>query len=298
MKKLITLKIASIILILTGFKIISAETIILQPGGIGKDTYVCDCLPNANNPNGSIIHIYQGQYGACYDRLLIKWDLSSLPKNITITSATMQLKCNSIYGTISGQMVYYRFTEDWVETKVTYARLPKHTNEDSVITNWPIPNKWHSVDITKFVQLWIDDTTKNLGIYGHSAKTTGQCCAEFNSSDASTDSLRPKLIITYTTTSGIRKLDDSHPSRFLLKQNYPNPFNPSTIINYSIPNSEFVSMKIYDNTGREVSDLIQKIQNAGNYEVLFDGSKLASGIYFCRLNAGDLSQTIKLILFR
>src|SRR5690606_10275164 len=68
-----------------------------------------------------------------------------------------------------------------------------------------------------------------------------------------------------------------------LKQNYPNPFNPSTKIAFSIPKNGFTSLKIYDMVGREVATLLSKDLQSGNYEVDFNGSKLASGVYFYQL---------------
>jgi hypothetical protein len=68
-----------------------------------------------------------------------------------------------------------------------------------------------------------------------------------------------------------------------LLQNYPNPFNPSTIIDYQIPVSGHVSLKIYDVLGREVRNLVDEVKPAGHYTIQFDGSKLASGIYYCLL---------------
>jgi hypothetical protein len=69
-----------------------------------------------------------------------------------------------------------------------------------------------------------------------------------------------------------------------LKQNYPNPFNPSTTISFSIPKSDFVSLKIYDATGKEVADLLNKNLGQGSYDVKFDGANLTSGVYFYKLN--------------
>ncbi|MFZ1291129.1 MAG: DUF4397 domain-containing protein [Melioribacteraceae bacterium] len=81
------------------------------------------------------------------------------------------------------------------------------------------------------------------------------------------------------------------PETYLLNQNYPNPFNPSTKISFSIPNPEKVSLKIYNILGSEISTLINKELNAGNYEFDFNASNLASGTYIYKLNAGKFSQT-------
>jgi len=75
------------------------------------------------------------------------------------------------------------------------------------------------------------------------------------------------------------------PTELLLRQNYPNPFNPTTVISYSLPNDGPATMKVYDLLGREVTTLFSGSQEAGSYELRFDGSSLASGIYIYRLQA-------------
>jgi len=86
------------------------------------------------------------------------------------------------------------------------------------------------------------------------------------------------------------------PSIYMLKQNYPNPFNPSTNINFTLPNAEFVTLKIYDILGREVTTLINEEMNAGNYTKIWDAKNLSSGVYFYKLQAGKFSETKKMIL--
>ncbi len=77
---------------------------------------------------------------------------------------------------------------------------------------------------------------------------------------------------------------------------YPNPFNPSTIINYTLPTDGKVVIRVYDILGREVAELVNEFKTAGKYSVQFNGSNLASGIYFYRIGAGKFSQTKKLVL--
>ncbi|NOX66335.1 MAG: T9SS type A sorting domain-containing protein [Chlorobi bacterium] len=88
------------------------------------------------------------------------------------------------------------------------------------------------------------------------------------------------------------------PNVFSLSQNYPNPFNPSTIIQYSIPMNEFVTLKVYDVLGREVQTLVNKEQSAGVYNVEFNASKLTSGVYFYRIEAGSFVSVRKLLLLK
>jgi photosystem II stability/assembly factor-like uncharacterized protein len=96
---------------------------------------------------------------------------------------------------------------------------------------------------------------------------------------------------------------DAAPVAISLEQNYPNPFNPSTTIRYSIPNSELVTLKIYDVLGNKVATLVSEEKPAGSYEVEFSSHSgfvrnLSSGIYFYTLQAGSYTQTKKLILMK
>ena len=88
------------------------------------------------------------------------------------------------------------------------------------------------------------------------------------------------------------------PKSFVLNQNYPNPFNPSTTISFSVPQGSKVSLKIYNILGQEVANLVDDYRQAGEYSVQFNASKLASGVYFYRLQANDFAQTKKLLLLK
>ena len=87
-------------------------------------------------------------------------------------------------------------------------------------------------------------------------------------------------------------------SEFILKQNYPNPFNPRTTIKYQIPKISFVTIKVYDVLGKEISTLVNEEKPAGNYEVEFTGDGLPSGIYFYQLRAGNYIETKKMVLLK
>jgi hypothetical protein len=88
------------------------------------------------------------------------------------------------------------------------------------------------------------------------------------------------------------------PDDYLLYQNYPNPFNSSTNILYSIPRSGFVTLTIYDILGREIQTLVSEFQKANTYSVNIDAGKLSSGVYFYKLQLGDLIETKKMLLIR
>lgn len=87
-------------------------------------------------------------------------------------------------------------------------------------------------------------------------------------------------------------------SSFRLHQNYPNPFNPLTTIGYQIPDAGYVTLKIFDVLGNDISTLANEFKPAGKYEVSFDASSLASGVYYYQLRAGNFIKTKKMILIR
>ena len=90
--------------------------------------------------------------------------------------------------------------------------------------------------------------------------------------------------------------DPSNPASFKLFDNYPNPFNPSTTIKYSISEASFTTLIVYDALGNEVSSLVNGTKSAGTFEVIFDATKLSSGIYYYTLQSGSITETKKMIL--
>ena len=108
--------------------------------------------------------------------------------------------------------------------------------------------------------------------------------------------------ILKTTNGGItfvQKLSNEVPDRFSLQQNYPNPFNPSTTIKFGVPVSvetQNIKLTVYDITGKEIAVLLDEPLSAGSYEVVWNSSGYASGVYFYRLTAGSFSETKKMVL--
>lgn len=88
------------------------------------------------------------------------------------------------------------------------------------------------------------------------------------------------------------------PKEFKLEQNFPNPFNPSTTIEYSLPNSTKITIKVYDLLGRLVKELVNEYKDAGVYKVKFDGTNLASGVYLYKIEAGTFVNVKKMVLVK
>ena len=104
---------------------------------------------------------------------------------------------------------------------------------------------------------------------------------------------------------GVKTANEELPTEFRLEQNYPNPYNPLTIIKYTVGGTRdqgsgvsTTRLAVYDVLGREVAVLVNELKAPGNYEVTFDGSGLASGVYMYRLTAGAYTESRKMVLIR
>jgi hypothetical protein len=88
------------------------------------------------------------------------------------------------------------------------------------------------------------------------------------------------------------------PLKYALEQNYPNPFNPDTKIKYSIPDEGLVKIKVYNLLGQEVTTLVNNVQKAGRYEVVFNATNFASGVYYYRIEAPKFYSVKKMIVLK
>jgi len=150
-------------------------------------------------------------------------------------------------------------------------------------------------------------STDNLN--GSSTVWTKESASEIGNSVVTMIVSRPSdgVIVAATHAGGIYsaeinvtgvKDNFASPASFNLSQNYPNPFNPSTTIDYKVPYSTNVSLKVYDQRGREAAVLVNEYKPAGSYSIRFNASKLASGVYFYNLKAGSYNTTKKLTLLK
>ncbi len=106
------------------------------------------------------------------------------------------------------------------------------------------------------------------------------------------------LVISGVVTNIMLSENELKPSHYNLEQNYPNPFNPLTMINYQLPMTNEVELSIYNLLGEEIITLVSEKQHAGSYQVEWDASAFASGVYYYRIKAGEFVKTKKLILLR
>ncbi len=111
-------------------------------------------------------------------------------------------------------------------------------------------------------------------------------------------SARLRVVFGVMGPVSVRDIDGTIPENYSLSQNYPNPFNPTTQIDFSIPVSGLVTLKVYNILGQEVATLMNGEMKAGNYRVEFSTDNLSSGTYFYKLTAGSFTSVKKMLLLR
>jgi plastocyanin len=106
-------------------------------------------------------------------------------------------------------------------------------------------------------------------------------------------SMGMKGTITVNSATGVSSVNYTGPGNYLLMQNYPNPFNPATTISYALPYESKISIKIYDVSGKQITELADNTESAGYHNLNFNADNLASGIYFYRIEAVSTDGTRK-----
>ena len=101
-----------------------------------------------------------------------------------------------------------------------------------------------------------------------------------------------------TTLTSVRQIGNSVPEEYTLSQNFPNPFNPKTNLEFGISKAGLVSLKVYNDLGKEIATLVNESKSAGIYSVVFDGSNLSSGVYYYILESGDFNETKRMVLLK
>ena len=123
----------------------------------------------------------------------------------------------------------------------------------------------------------------NNVVYGYAVSSSGQVI---------------RLVDTLQVLTGNINGNSETPKSFSLEQNYPNPFNPTSNIKYSLPKNAYVKLTVFDAMGREVTTLEEGFKPAGNYEAVFNGTNFSSGLYFYKLQAGDFTETKKMLMVK
>ena len=134
-----------------------------------------------------------------------------------------------------------------------------------------------------------------MAAYSTDLPTGDGCTAAWT---ATAYNYRPNTCFTITPLTGVINNSGLIPGKYSLSQNYPNPFNPVTQIKYDLPKQGFVTLRIYDVLGREMTKLVNEVKTPGSYIVDFDGSNLSSGVYFYKLEVNSFSDVKRMMLIK
>jgi hypothetical protein len=294
---------------------LDTETTYLIPG-TGVDRYGTDLITDLNDNlwmQGIVSADYMGLLmfnTATEDWTLYDVSNSLLPAN-EIRSIAVDIYNNKWIGTVSGLSAFneaglilptqittkdtLNFGEVLVDSIVTESLIVYNTTSENLLID--------SIDITllefsSIVSLPVsiqvgDSMVISIDFHPDSVKEyTGKLTLFTNKG----------MYIHVLSGIGVLTLDIDYSERitmdYYLIQNYPNPFNPSTTISYQIPKINFVTLKVYDVLGNEITILVNNKKPAGSYEIEWNASDLPSGIYFYQLHAGSYIETKKMILLK
>ena len=219
---------------------------------------------------------------------------TQIPLGATPTEVVLCLAVNGNYmfaGTNNGGV--FRSSNsgfNWTQTSLNNGGITSFTIKD----NYIFAGDFHYGEVYLSSNNGTSWILKNQGLGSqnevHSLTTTSQYIF------AGTDSSVWRR--SFTEIIGIQKISELVPSSFSLSQNYPNPFNPTTKIKMEIAKVGNVKLIVYDILGRQVANLVNEKLKPGTYEVTFDGSNYASGVYFYKLQTKDFSVTKRMLLIK
>lgn len=184
---------------------------------------------------------------------------------------------------------------------VELASFTSAVKDNTVTLNWTttreennarfIIQRGNSGEWTDIGMVAGNGTTNNLSSYSFTDKNLNSGIYNYRLKQVDYNGNSEYLNLNNAVAVGV-------PMNFTLSQNYPNPFNPTTTILYGVPNDGNVTMKVYDNNGREIKTLVSGPMSAGYYTINFNASGLSSGVYFYKLESGNFVATKKMVIMK
>lgn len=220
----------------------------------------------------------------------------------TMNSFRVRMK-NTTDSTLSA---FDNTTTGWVTCYTNSAYLPAATGWQGYIFTTPFA---YNIAYNLLVEICFDNSSYTTSTTVNATVTSNQktfCMYQDNGAGCTSPTLtntqsaplRPNIQLTLNLSTGMNNNTNGIPKEFALFQNYPNPFNPVTKIRYELPINGFAILKVYDVIGKEVATIVNEEKKAGRYIVDFDGTNLASGVYFFKFQVGNFVQTRKMILLK
>ena len=189
------------------------------------------------------------------------------------------------------QTVNNRFVLSWVNVG-TFAQKGDTTNSFQLVID--PSNSSMTINFQKF---GLPSTRQAIRVGIQKDSTAGLSWLESGDYTDRIPADGSSVIIAPSTSTDVAE-GEGTPIQFALEQNYPNPFNPTTTIRFVVASNSRVSLRVFDLLGRELASLVDGDKLPGRYEIVWNASRCASGIYFYRLEAGKFSQVRKMILIK
>ncbi len=287
-----------------GFNVGNGYWVFTPTGGSG---YSYDVLFNYNEaqlgtiPSEGVIRLAKSDDGgALYTPYLVQGTGAG--------QYTLDTVANTIQ--VNGLTTFSMFglTENDLPLPVELSSFSANTNKNNVDLNWSTVSEVNNTGFEVERKLVSTTTWGKVGFVAGAGNSTTVKNYTFSDKNLATAKYNYRLKqidnngnINYHNLSG--EVIVGVPTKFDISQNYPNPFNPTTKINYDLPFDSKVSIKIFDMTGKEVATVINSLQTAGYHTVQFNGSNLASGVYFYNIiaeggNAAKFVTTKKMVLVK
>ncbi len=276
--------------------------------------YINDPIPGSNDPNnllapfwddlnpndGGMIYFYTNNT----DSAVVAWvgvprfsDGGSMTFEVILTAdGDITYQYASMQGTLNSCTVGIENSEGNDGLEVVY---DSGYIADELAVRFLLPVFWLAVDPISGFNM-PDESSEFTVTFDASELTVGSYTGylQINSNDPDDPTVAVVCTLVVGDVVGIGRDEAGIPISFSLNQNYPNPFNPSTMIGFELPREQRVTLKIYDLLGREVAMALDEKMPAGIHRVEFDGSDLASGVYFYILKAGDFADSKRMVLIK
>lgn len=271
--------------------------------GDGKVDIVCvSTIDNA--PGNLSVYVNKTPYGSAAPIFSPKKDYAAGNNtyNVTVGDFNMDGKQDLVCSNFSDRTISIFLNSAVLQQIVNLSTFGVTVNKQNVTLNWTTSseedNFGFDIERNSLGNVW-----QKIGFVAGAGNSTTPRNYSFLEAGLTTGSHKYRLKHkhfngSYEYHQLNQNVEIGIPTEFSLLQNYPNPFNPVTVISYQISSSGFVSLDIFDVSGRKVSSLINKFQQAGYYSVQFDSKNLSSGAYFYKLSADKFSETKKMVILK
>ncbi len=287
-----------VLIVLAAINLLIAETVVIEP----TDDMYTDVEHPGTNPTVTELWVAEFSAASHFERIMMRFDLE-LYRDVTIQSATLHLKrffsCPSSGTTVTN---FYAITEEWDEDTWPFAEHVEYNESISMPYTFSGAGgdavTDYEVDVTDFIQNWIDTDLPNYGFVIRA--NNGYKWSKFYSKEHSNVDFHPSLTLTF---QGQATQEEDIEAYEVTAMNFPNPFNPETTISYTIPQSSFVNIEIFNVRGRLTYETSQGYQHAGQHQVTWNGTdnsgkSVASGLYYYRIDTNRGTITKPMIMLK